>query len=91
MGLMVIHHKVKDFTAWKRGYDEHAPTRQAAGLTKGRVFQSTDDPTDVVIVLDMADAKRAKEFAKSPDLKSAMQRAGVVGTPTLHFLAGPVT
>lgn len=71
MGLMVVHHRVNDFGAWKRLFDEHAPVREAAGLTDGRVYQTVDDPNDVVILLDMADVGKAKTFANSEDLKVA--------------------
>ena len=90
MGLMVVHHRVKDFGAWKRLFHEHAPVREAAGLTDGRVYQTVDDPNDVVILLDMADVGKAKAFANSEDLKAAMQRAGVIDAPTLHLLQGPI-
>ena len=70
--------------------DEHAPAREAAGLTDGRVYQTVDDPNDVVILLDMADVGKAKAFANSEDLKAAMQRAGVIDAPTLHLLEGPI-
>ena len=60
------------------------------GLTDGRVYQTVDDPNDVVILLDMADVGKAKAFANSEDLKAAMQRAGVIDAPTLHLLQGPI-
>ena len=86
MGLMIIHHKVNDFAAWKPIYDAHEPKRIGAGLSNGRVFQSVDDGNDVVILFDMADAQRARDFAASEDLRTTMARAGVLGPPTLHFL-----
>jgi hypothetical protein len=54
------------------------------------VYQTVDDPNDVVILLDMADVGKAKAFANSEDLKAAMQRAGVIDAPTLHLLEGPI-
>jgi hypothetical protein len=33
MGMLVVHHKVKNFAAWKPVYDKHAAARKAAGLT----------------------------------------------------------
>ena len=86
MGLMIIHHKVKDFAAWKQIYDAHEPTRLDAGLSNGRVFQSVDDGNDLVILFDMADVQRARDFAASEDLRKTMAGAGVLGPPTLHFL-----
>ena len=37
MALMVIHHKVKDYNAWRPVYDAHERSRVSAGITNGRV------------------------------------------------------
>src|SRR5579872_1052876 len=86
MGTIVVHHKVKQFASWKAAYDKHAPARQAAGLSKDHVLQSVDDPNAVTIVMDFTDLAKAKAFASSPDLKAAMEAAGVVGKPEIHIL-----
>ncbi len=86
MGMLVIHHRVKDFAAWKPIYDRHASTRKAAGLTKDHVLQSVDDPNDVTIIMDFADLARAKAFGASDDLKARMKAAGVVGKPEILIL-----
>ena len=89
MGVMVIRHKVRSFANWKRAYDAHAPARETAGLTNGRVYRSCDDPKEVVVLLDMADLGTAKVFAESAELQTAMDQTGVVGMPALLFLDGP--
>jgi heme-degrading monooxygenase HmoA len=86
MGMLVIHHQVKDFSSWKQAYDKHADARKAAGLTRDHVLQSVDDRNAVTVVLDFADLSKAKAFAASADLKAAMKSAGVVGTPVIHIL-----
>jgi hypothetical protein len=86
MGMVIVHHKVEDFAAWKKVYDGHAPARKAAGLSRDHVLQAVDDPEMVTVVLDFADLGKAKAFAGSDDLKSAMKHAGVVGTPSIHLL-----
>jgi hypothetical protein len=43
MALMVIHHKVRDYAAWRPAYDAHEPSRAGAGITKGRVYLYDDD------------------------------------------------
>jgi quinol monooxygenase YgiN len=86
MGMIVVHHKVKDFAAWKPAYDKHAPARKGAGLTKDHVLQSVDDPNAVTIIMDFSDLAKAKAFAASPGLKEAMKAAGVVGAPAIHIL-----
>lgn len=87
---MVIRRKVRNFANWKPAYDAHAPAREVAGLTKGHVYRSCDDPNEVVVLLDMADVETAKVFAESADLQTAKEQAGVVGMPALLFLDGPV-
>ena len=63
--------------------------RDTAG---GGPYQSTGLPfrrsnkSEIVIVFDTEDTKKAKEFAASADLKDAMMKAGVVDTPTIYFL-----
>ena len=86
MTQMIIHHKVRDYAAWRPAYDEHEKSRAAAGITNGRVFQRAEDPNDLVIILDVADGERARTWSQSEDLRSTMQRAGVLGAPTIQFV-----
>ena len=86
MALLVLRHKVKDFANWKKAYDAHASARAAAGLTNGRVHRSADDPSELVLLFDLADIAKAKTFCASPDLQAAMAGAGVVDKPDMYFL-----
>ena len=40
---LTIHHKVKDYAAWRAGYDATEKSRHSAGVTNGRVFRSAED------------------------------------------------
>lgn len=86
MGVLIIHHRVKDFAAWKPLYDKHAGARKAAGLTKDHVFRGVDDPNMVTIVMEFSDLAKAKAFGASDDLQHAMKAAGVVGKPEIHMM-----
>jgi len=83
--IMAIHHKVADYMKWRPAYEAHEQARVAAGVTNGKVYQSKDDPNDVVILFDVADAAKAKSFSQSQDLKSRMQASGVIGQPEVLF------
>lgn len=89
VGLMVIHHKVADYAKWRPAYDAHKPMRDAAGLTFCEVRQPIGDASDVFVACNMTDVAKAKAFAASQDLKDAMAKAGVMGTPEIHFLSLP--
>jgi hypothetical protein len=84
---LTIHHKVTDYTAWRKGYDAHEQSRRSAGLTNGRVFRSAEDPNDVVVLQDVTDVAKARTWVGSEDLKAAMQKSGVIGSPTIRFAA----
>ena len=86
MALMVIHHKVRDYAVWRPAYDAHESNRVGAGITNGRVYRKAEDPNDLVILLDVADVAKARAWASGEDLKTVMQKAGVLGAPAIHFI-----
>ena len=59
---LTIHHRVTDYTAWRKGYDAHEQNRRSAGITNGRVFRSAEDPNDVVVLQDVTDLAKARTF-----------------------------
>jgi len=87
MGMMIIRHKVRDYGLWRPIFDGHAEMQKAAGLTNPRVYHSADsNKSEIVVVFDTEDTKRAKGLAASTDLERTMAEAGVVDTPTIYFL-----
>ena len=84
---MIIHHKVKDYSAWRAVYDGHEKSRTSAGITNGKVFRRAEDPNDLMVLQDVADEGKARSWTTSEDLKSAMQKAGVLGAPAIRFIA----
>ncbi len=83
---MLVRHKVKDFSVWKPGYDEHLPKRNAAGLTEKYLFQSEQDPNEVIVLFEAKDLDLARAFAESEELRETMQRVGVIDKPDIYFL-----
>ena len=85
---LTVHFKVKDFNAWRTSYNANASkNRASAGITNSRVFRSADDPNDVVILQDVADVAKARTWLGSDDMKAAMQKSGVIGSPNIRFAA----
>ena len=84
---VTIHLKVKDFNAWRTSYNGHEKERAAAGITNGRVFHSPNDPNDVVILQDVADVSKARTWLGSNEMKSVLEKSGVVGSPSIRFAA----
>ena len=84
---LTIHLKVKDFNAWRTSYNGREQNRVSAGITNGRVFRNADDQNDVVILQDVTDVAKARTWFGSDDLKAAMQKSGVLGSPNVRFAA----
>lgn len=86
MALMVVQHKVRDYAGWRPVYDAHESSRHGAGITNGRVYRKAEDPNELVILFDVADLAKARTWIAGEDLKTAMQKAGVLGAPAFHFI-----
>ena len=56
-------------------------------INNGRLFRNADDQNDVVILQDVADVAKARTWLGSPEMKTAMEKSGVVGSPSIHFAA----
>jgi hypothetical protein len=84
---LTVHFKVKDYNAWRTSYNGHEKDRESAGITNGRVFRGADDPNDVVILQDVADASKARTWLGSNEMKMVMEKSGVVGAPSIRFAA----
>jgi quinol monooxygenase YgiN len=79
-----VHHRVKDFTAWKQVFDEFEPRRRAAGEQEYRIAREPGEPNDLYLSFDWDNAANARRFMSSSELSDAMQRAGVLDKPEIH-------
>jgi hypothetical protein len=85
MATMFIRNTVSDYKAWRKVYDDVAPMQKAGGVTAQAVYQAADNPSDITVTHEFGSVEAAQAFAKSDELKKAMQGAGVVGAPTIWF------
>lgn len=66
-------------------YDAGDSMRLANGLHNYVISRGMMDTSLVQVSVKVDDLNKAKAFAKGPDLKKAMQKSGVVGTPVVTF------
>lgn len=85
MALTVVLHRVKDYQAWRKAYDEFAPGQKAGGVTSESVYHAKEDPNSVLVLHYYPSMEAAEAFVASPALRDAMQRAGVEGIPRIEF------
>ncbi len=83
---VMISHKVKDFDAWKKVYDEEGTAKRLEnGLIDRGLARDVDDPNKVYIVFAISDMAKAKARINSEELKKLMTDAGVAGPPQIFF------
>jgi quinol monooxygenase YgiN len=86
MAHMLVRHKVESFAKWRPAFNEHEPARKEAGCLGAQVFRSGNDPFEVFVLLEWDELERARQFAESPELRQAMEQAGVADQPDIYFL-----
>lgn len=87
MAYVFIEHIVGDYETFKKVYLDDEERRKRGGSQGGRVYRVSDDPDDIVVILEWDDAARAREFAKSLDLREAMKwSTSNVSTPRVTVL-----
>ncbi len=86
MASMLVQHQVKDFTEWKRVYDSVADLRSSNGELSDQIYHDASDPNRLTVMFKWDSLENAQKYAQSPELKAAMEKAGVEGPPDISFL-----
>jgi quinol monooxygenase YgiN len=86
MAAMMVQQKVKNFSDWKTVYDSVAGLRASNGALSDQIFRDAGDPNKITVVLKWNSLVNAQKWAQSPEMKAAMEKAGVEGPPSISFL-----
>ena len=84
--MMVVRHKITDYDKWLASFEAHDSMKLANGLHNYVVGRSVEDPDMLLVATKADDIAKAKAFGKSTELKQAMQKSGVSGTPKITFI-----
>jgi quinol monooxygenase YgiN len=83
---MAVHHRVRDYDAWKQVFDEHEEARRRHGQLEHRIYHAFGDPLQLVVHNDFPTFEAAEAFGADPSLREAMARAGVEGEPGINVI-----
>ena len=86
MSYMLVRHKVSDVAKWRPLFEEHAAVRKEFGFKGAQAFKNADDPGEIVVLFEVQDMDRARQFSQTDELREAMERAGVSDVPDIFFL-----
>ena len=68
---------VEDYATFRGVFDGAVEMRKSAGALSSKVYQSVDDPNEVIIEIEFATVDAAKAFQASQELRETQQRAGL--------------
>ncbi|MHC4800212.1 MAG: hypothetical protein ACYTF1_26525 [Planctomycetota bacterium] len=83
---LFVRYKVKDYFAWKAAFDGFIETRRAGGEKSHQIFQTDDNPNNLLLFLEWDTLANARTFMDNPELKEAMDADGVLEAPEAYFL-----
>lgn len=86
MASMLTQIKVKDFAEWKKVFNSGSDFRVSNGELSHQIYRDASDPNKVTTLFQWNSLANAQKFFQSPELKEAMEKAGVDGQPNVHFL-----
>ena len=75
--IALVRHRVADFDAWKKMYDDFAPIQAEHGVRGHQVLRSIEKPNDVIVTHTFDSPETARAFFAMPELKDAMRQGGV--------------
>jgi hypothetical protein len=80
---MLVKQRVASIQQWNTVFrdPELDAIRRRHGLVVTGTYVDGNDPNTVIVVMDMEDLTTAKQFASSPELAAARERAGAIGSP----------
>ena len=84
--VMIVRNRVTNYDKWLTGFEAHDSLKLAYGLHNYVVGRSVADPNMLLVATKADDLAKAKAFGKSPQLREAMKKDGVVGTPIIRYV-----
>lgn len=82
-GIMLVKQRVTSVEQWHIVFSDRQldTMRREHGLVVTGTYVDADDPDTVIVVMDMHDVDKARQFATSRELAAARERAGATGAP----------
>lgn len=86
MAYMYARHTVEDYDAWKSVFDSVSDLREQNGERSYQILRNGNGSNELILLFEWDSLENAERYAASPELREAMERAGVIGKPEILFL-----
>lgn len=87
MPYLLIRQRFSDYRQWRTAFDSLSEKRSRAGMKQLVVSRNAEDPSEAVVVFEVADVEEAQRHASSDALRQAHSAGGVLeGTSQVTVL-----
>lgn len=86
MVTVIISHECKNYSDWKKVFDEDEVNRSNAGFKSTGLYRSFDNTNKITIIGEAPSVEAINGFMSNPLLKEAMEKGGVIGIPEVKIL-----
>ena len=86
MITIILSHEVKNYSDWKKVYDDDEKNRSKVGLKISSLYQSVENPNLITLIGEAPSVEALNTFMANPDLKAAMEQGGVISKPEVTLL-----
>ena len=86
MAYLVGKSTVADFEKWHSSFKDNESFRTENGETGYQVFQSVDDPDEIVVIFQWDENEDPRAFFQSEGMRERMADAGLTGPPDLTLV-----
>jgi quinol monooxygenase YgiN len=86
MAWIHVRHSVQDYSKWKQVYDQTASFKRGMGWQGWHLYSVNGNANDLLVMEQFDTVEHAQAFLHSPDLRAAMEQAGVSGPPDISIV-----
>jgi hypothetical protein len=76
---MIVKQRVRNLEDFQAAFDELRPMRKSYGLNDIGQYRSADEVDTVIVIMEVTDVARAREYWHSDVLAEGRRKAGAVG------------
>jgi quinol monooxygenase YgiN len=87
MVTVIISHECKNYSEWRKVFDADEVNRSKAGFKSTALYHSADNPNKITIIGEAPSVEAINVFMSNPELKTAMEKGGVLGFPEVKILS----
>ncbi len=86
MSMVLVRARVREYGAWKKGFDGFKGMRRRAGEKSYRIYHIDREDDHLLLLFEWESHQSAQEFFESTELEEAMEEAGVIEAPEVYYL-----